>query len=48
MKEELIRIEDGIIKQGKSLRGPFYFHIYKGEISGIVTDNSEDRKLIKK
>lgn len=25
MKEELIRIEDGIIKQGKSLRGPFFF-----------------------
>ena len=46
MKEELIRIEDGIIKQGKSLRGPFFFHLYKGEISGIVTYNSEDRKLI--
>ena len=46
MKEELIRIEDGIIKQGKSLRGPFFFHLYKGEISGIVTDNFEDRKLI--
>lgn len=46
MKEELIRIEDGIINQGKSLRGPIFFHLYKGEMSGIVTDNSEDRKLI--
>ena len=39
MKEELIRIEDGIIKQGKSLRGPLFIHIYKWEISVIFTDN---------
>ena len=45
MKKEIFRIENGMIQQGRIVKGPFFLQFREGEISGIITDNSFEKEL---
>ena len=46
MKKEIFRLQNGMIRQGKILRGPFFLQFCKGEISGIITDDSFEKEIL--
>lgn len=46
MKKEIIRIQNGMIRQGRILKGPFFLQFCKGEISGIITDDSFEKEVL--
>lgn len=46
MKKEIFRIQNGMIQQGRILRGPFFLQFCEGEISGIVTDDSFEKEIL--
>ncbi len=46
MKKEIFRIENGMIQQGRIVKGPFFLQFREGEISGIITDNSFEKEIL--
>ncbi|MCU6736626.1 hypothetical protein [Diplocloster agilis] len=46
MKKEIFRMHNGFIRQGRILKGPFFLHFCKGEISGIITDDSFEKEML--
>ena len=46
MKKEIFRVQSGMIRQGRILRGPFFLQFCKGEISGIITDDSFEKEIL--
>ncbi|MBU9727548.1 sugar ABC transporter ATP-binding protein [Diplocloster modestus] len=46
MKKEIFRMHNGFIRQGRIQKGPFFLHFCKGEISGIITDDSFEKEML--
>ena len=46
MRKELFRIENGMIRQNRILRGPFFLQFFEGEINGIITDDSFEKEIL--
>ena len=46
MKKEIFRIQNGMIQQGRIIKGPFFLQFCEGEISGIITDDSFEKEIL--
>lgn len=46
MKKEIFRIQNGMIQQGRIVKGPFFLQFCEGEISGVIADDSFEKEVL--